>query len=120
MSTPSDGLYAALLQRGLSRRTLLKFGAAMAAALALPLEYAPRIVRAIEAAPRTPLIWLHGQACTGNSQAFLQSANPTIADLLVSTLSVDYDEALTAGLDAPTAYPAGYLLAVDGAIPTAD
>ena len=30
MSTPSDGLYAALLQRGLSRRTLLKFGAAMA------------------------------------------------------------------------------------------
>jgi len=38
-----------------------------------PASYAPRIARAVEVAPRVPLIWLRGQACGGDSQAFLQA-----------------------------------------------
>ena len=42
-----DGLYAALVRRGMSRRSFLQFSAAMAAALALPASYAPRIAAAV-------------------------------------------------------------------------
>src|SRR6266540_3506763 len=55
-----DGLYSALVQRGVSRRAFLKFSAAMSAALALPGSYAPRIAAAIATAPRIPVIWLEG------------------------------------------------------------
>jgi Ni,Fe-hydrogenase I small subunit len=40
--TPSeDGLFSAWIARGVSRRTFLKFSAAMAAALAIPASYTP-------------------------------------------------------------------------------
>jgi hydrogenase small subunit len=121
MALPADGLYAALVQRGLSRRTFLKLGAAMATALALPLDYAAQITRAVEAAPRIPLVWLHGLACGGETQAFMQSSSPTTTDLLIQTLSVEYEPHLAAGTPDPAnAYPDGFVLVVDGAIPTAD
>ena len=121
--------YTALVRRGVSRRTFLKFSAAMAATLALPLSYAPRIAAAVENAPRVPLIWLRGLACGGDSQAFLQSTDPTIGDLLIGELSLDYDEAFmaAAGGDAAGAlsglrerFPRGYIAVVEGAVPTAD
>ncbi len=129
-SAPSeDGLYAALVKRGMSRRSFVKFTAAMAAALALPAAYAPRIARAVEAAPRLPVVWLSGQSCGGDTVAFMQSPKPTTAELLLDLLAVDYVEALmtaagtSAGMartDLAKAYPNGYLAVVDGAIPTAE
>ena len=113
----------------MSRRAFLKFSAAMATALALPVSYAPRIAAAVEAAPRIPLVWLRGQSCSGNSEAFLQASNPPISELLLSMLSVEYDEALmaAAGLaatqslnNARARYRNGYIAIVEGAIPTAD
>lgn len=101
----------------------------MAATLALPLSYAPRIAAAVEGAPRVPLIWLRGLACGGDSQAFLQSTSPTIGELLISELSLDYDEAFmaAAGSDAAAAlsglrarFPAGYIAVVEGAVPTTE
>ena len=124
-----DGLYAALIERGLSRRTFLKFTSAMAAALALPAAYAPTIARAVEAAPRVPVIWLRGQACGGNSEALLRAGDPTTASLLLSVLSVDYHATLMAasGADAELArtsaaerYPDGYLAVIEGSVPKAD
>jgi hydrogenase small subunit len=123
-----DGLYAALLRRGITRREFLRFSAAMAAALALPVTYGPRIAAAVEAAPRLPVIWLHGQACGGDSLAFLGASEPTTASLLLDLLSVEYDPLLMgpagaaatqARTDAMRRYPNGYLAIVDGAIPTA-
>jgi hydrogenase small subunit len=119
----------ALVRHGVSRRAFLKFSAAIAATLALPLSYAPRIAAAVENAPRVPLIWLRGLSCGGDSQAFLQSTNPTIGELLIGALSLDYDEAFmaTAGGDASAAlsglrarFPEGYIAVVEGAIPTAE
>ena len=61
-----DGLLAALLARhGVSRRSFLKFCAAMTAALAIPATYAPGIAPAVATAPRLPVVWLQGQACAG-------------------------------------------------------
>ncbi len=119
----------ALVRHGVSRRTFLKFSAAIAATLALPMSYAPRIAAAVESAPRVPLIWLRGLACGGDSQAFLQSTNPTVGELLIGALSLDYDEAFMAatGADASGAlntlrarFPEGYIAVVEGAVPTAD
>ena len=73
-----DGLYAAMLRRGMSRRSFLGFSAAMAAALALPAAYAPRIAEALTKAPRLPVIWLRGQECAGETEAFLRSPDPTV------------------------------------------
>ena len=129
MSRLDDGLYAAMLQRGMSRRSFLKFSIAIAGALALPATYAPRIAAAVATAPRIPVIWLRGQACAGNTAAFLRATDPTISELLLDLLSVEYDETLMApsGADAELSrittmekYPNGYIAIVEGGIPTAD
>jgi hydrogenase small subunit len=129
MIRSDDGLLAALLERGMSRRAFLAFSATMAATLALPVSYAPRIAAAVAAAPRYPLVWLRGQACGGNSTAFLRTADPTISTLLLDILSVEYDEFLMAGAGSGSAlsltdvmqrYPDGYLAVVEGSLPTAD
>lgn len=120
------GLYTALLRRGMSRRSFLQFSAAMAAALALPATYAPRIARAVEAAPRLPVIWVRGQTCGGNTEAFLRTGDPSIESLLLETLSLEYHESLLATAGAGTElarttamerYPDGYVAVVEGAIP---
>jgi hydrogenase small subunit len=123
-----DGsLYAALVERGMSRRSFLKFSAAMAAALALPASYASRIARAVETAPRIPVIWLRGQSCGGNTQALLRSIDPSVSSMLLDVLSVEYDASTlaVAGPDADLArtaamerYPDGYIAVIEGSIPT--
>ncbi|MEW6225304.1 MAG: hydrogenase small subunit [Chloroflexota bacterium] len=122
-----DGLYAALMRRGMSRRSFLQFTTAMAAALALPASYAPRIARAVEGAPRLPVIWLRGQDCAGETEAFLRAPEPSAASLLLDVLSMEYHESLmapagaAAELSLTTALErsaGGYLVVVEGAIPT--
>jgi hydrogenase small subunit len=124
-----DGLYSALLACGITRRDFLKFSAAMSAALALPASYAPRVAAAVAAAPRIPVIWLEGQDCAGNTEAFLRASHPTVAELVLDTLSVDYHETImaAAGAQAEAAmrgtmstYPNGYIAVVEGSVPVAD
>ena len=121
-----QGLYAALVERGMTRRSFLKFTTAMAAALALPAGYAPRIAEAITAAPRLPVIWVRGQTCGGNTEALLRTTDPTVSTLLIDTLSMEYHDSLLAtagaGVDlartsAMEAYPDGYVAVLEGAIP---
>jgi hydrogenase small subunit len=129
MTRPDDGLYAALRRRGMSRRAFLQFSAAMAATLALPAAYASRIAAAVEAAPRLPVIWLRGQTCGGNTEAFLAATRPTVAEMVLELLSVEYHESLmtlsgeaavAARSAAAERHQNGYLAIVEGAIPTAD
>jgi hydrogenase small subunit len=129
MTRCDDGLYASMVHRGVSRRTFLRFSAAMATTLALPLSYAPRIAAAVTTAPRVPVIWLRGQACGGDTRAFLQASRPTTAELLLDLVSIEYHEAImaSAGTSAELARrqvmdtaPNGYLAVIEGAIPTGD
>jgi hydrogenase small subunit len=124
-----DGLYGALLARGISRRDFLKFSATMSAALALPGSYAPRIAAAVAAAPRIPIIWREGQDCAGNTEGFLRASHPSVADLVLDVLSVEYHETIMAPsgaaaeqsmTDTIARYPNGYILVVEGSIPLAD
>jgi hydrogenase small subunit len=120
------GLYAALVERGLSRRSFLQFSAAMAAALALPVTYAPRIAAAVEAAPRVPLIWFRAQTCGGNTEAVLRTIDPSVSQLFLETVSVEYHDSFLAAagadasqrlVEATQRYQDGYVLVVEGSLP---
>jgi hydrogenase small subunit len=126
----TDGdLVEQLLRSGISRRAFLKFSAAMAATLALPPIYGKQIAAALSSSPRVPVIWLEGQDCAGNTEGFLRASHPTVSQLILDTLSVDYHETIMAAAgDAAeaakaatiAAYPNGYILVVEGSIPLAE
>jgi hydrogenase small subunit len=129
MAVTKDPFYRMLVERGVSRRAFLKFSAAMASALALPMSYAPRIAKALAAAPRVPVIWLEGQDCAGNTEGFLRASHPTVAELVLDTLSVDYHETIMAAageaaerakLNTMAAFKGGYIVIVEGSIPLAE
>jgi hydrogenase small subunit len=129
MTVTKDPLYRMLVERGVSRRAFLKFSAAMASALALPMSYAPRIAKALETAPRVPVIWLEGQDCAGNTEGFLRASHPTVAEIVLDTLSVDYHETIMAPsgeaaekskLDTMRDYNGQYVVVIEGSIPIAE
>ena len=129
MATVDGSLYQALVARGVSRRSFLKFSTAMAGALMLPASYGTRIAQALSTSKRLPVIWLEGQDCAGNTEAFLRASHPTVAEIVLDTLSVDYHETImtAAGRQAEAArqatmkaFPGGYIAVVEGSIPLAD
>src|SRR3974377_2423992 len=116
-----------LEQRGISRRDFLGFCASMAAILGLPDTAADAIAAAIESEPRPILVWLEFQDCAGNTASFLRATHPTVADLILDSISLNYHETLmaAAGSQAEAALRqtirdnAGkYVVLVEGSIPT--
>ena len=84
---------------------------------------------ALQTKPRTPVIWLHGLECTCCSESFIRSAHPLAKDVILSMISLDYDDTLmaAAGHQAERAleetiekYKGNYILAVEGNPPLAD
>ena len=128
MSTPT--LQERLAQRGVSRRDFLRFCGLMTATLALPAKFTPKIAQALAtSATRLPVVWLEFQSCTGDTMSFAQASNPTVAQILLETLSVNYTETLMvpAAIDAEKSladtmaqYPGQYVAVVEGSIPTKD
>lgn len=106
----------------MSRRTFLKFCSGMAAVLALPVVVGSRIATALESAKPMRVIWLHGQACGGDTAAFLRAASPTASELLLRLLSVEYHESLMARSGSPLtgalSQDEGYLAVIEGSVPT--
>lgn len=124
---PADWLKQELDARGVSRREFLAFCAAMSSVLALPKTFASRIAEAIELAPKPTLVWLEFQDCAGNTESFLRASAPTVAEIVLDTLSIDYHETIMAAaghqaeaaLAATVGNKAGqYLAVVEGSIPT--
>jgi hydrogenase small subunit len=118
-----------LAREGVSRRQFLKFCGAMVATLALPARYVPRVAEALTSAMRPPLVWLEFQDCAGDTESFLRASQPSVDDLLLETISLDYHETIMvpAGLraekslaDTVANYAGEYICIVEGAIPTAE
>jgi hydrogenase small subunit len=91
-----DWLEGELERRGVSRREFMGFCGSMAAALSLPATLVARIAEAVEQAPRPTLVWLEFQDCAGNTESFLRSSRPTVADVILEAISVDYHETIMA------------------------
>src|SRR5271157_5330927 len=115
-----------LEQRGISRRDFLGFCASMASILGLPGATAA-IAEAVEKEPRPILVWLEFQDCAGNTESFLRASHPTVADLILDTISLNYHETLMAAagsqaesvLDQTVKDNKGkYIALVEGSIPT--
>ena len=114
-------------QGGVSRRDFLKFCSLMTGVLALPRSYMRAIENALETKQRLPVIWLEMQDCAGCTEALLRATQPTVSQLVLDHLSVDYHETImaAAGNLAEEAKQAtidagGYLLVVEGSIPVGD
>jgi len=116
-------------RKGVTRRDFLKFCSLMAATLVLPPRYIERIASALVTVPRPPLVWLEFQDCAGNTEALLRISRPTIGELVLDTLSVDYHETIMAPAgkaaekslqDTVEKNKGKYIAVVEGSIPTKD
>ncbi len=115
---------------GISRRSFLKFCGMMAVGMGLPVTMGARIAEAItNPAKRPPVIWIHGQECTGCSETLLRPSHPTLEHLILDLISLDYHETLNAGAghqaeeamrQSMTENAGKYVLVVEGATPTND
>ena len=108
-----ETIYERLRREGLSRRDFLKLCGGLAVAMGLrdappvaasglPARLARSasparlVARALESKPRVPVIWLELQDCAGCSEALTRSHSPTLVDLVLNSLSIDYHETLMA------------------------
>ncbi len=124
-----ETLGAYLDRRGVSRRDFLGFTAKFAALLGLGSVAAPRLANALSAVKRPSVIWLQLQECTGCVESVLRTAEPTIGDLVLDVLSLDYQHTIMApagkaaekSLQQSMADNKGsYVLVVTGSVPLAE
>jgi len=111
---------------GLSRRDFMKWASAACATLMLPAQFTPLVAKAAELFNRVPVIWIELQDCAGNSEAILRSDSPTIDELILETISLEFNETLMAAAgfqaeehleEAMNTFKGKYLCVVEGAIP---
>ena len=114
---------------GLSRRDFMKWASAACATLMLPANFTPLIAKAAELMNRVPVIWIELQDCAGNSEAILRSDAPTIDELLLEVISLEFHETLMAAAghqaesqldEAMQTFSGKYLCVVEGSIPMGD
>lgn len=144
---PEETIYQRMINNGVSRRGFLKFCGIVAGAMGLeslpPLvksglprtlnkvktDPAGYVAKALKAKPRLPVIWLEFSDCAGCTEALTRSDSPTVVDLVLNAISIDYHETLSAaaGFQAEEAkrqairnYYGKYVLVVEGSVPLAD
>ncbi|MBD3840985.1 MAG: hydrogenase small subunit [Campylobacterales bacterium] len=64
------------------------------ASMQLHPSFEPLVQKGIHQINKVPVIWLELADCSGNSEAFIKSVNPSIEDLLFDYISLDYHELL--------------------------
>ncbi|MDR0587940.1 MAG: hydrogenase small subunit [Burkholderiales bacterium] len=119
----SETYYESFRRQGISRRSFLQFCSLTAASLGLSEAGAAEIEQALQTKERVPVIWLHGLECTCCTEAFIRSAHPLAKDVVLSMISLDYDDTImaSAGHQAEEhleqtieKYKGKYILAVEG------
>jgi hydrogenase small subunit len=124
-----QSIWMGLARKGVSRRDFMKFCTTMAATLALPASFVPRIAEALEKKQKPYVIWLEFQDCAGDTESILRATKPTIAEIVLDIISLEYQETIMAGAgkaaekarDAVVKNQKGkYIAIVEGAIPMND
>jgi hydrogenase small subunit len=114
---------------GVSRRGFLKFCSSVAVTIGLTPAAGIQIAQAVMNPKRPAVIWLSAQECTGCTESLLRTHHPTLENLILDMISLDYHETLcaAAGHQVEQAKQASmeenygsYLLVVDGSIPSKD
>ena len=115
-----------LEKTGVSRREFMKFCAEMTVMLGAASMVTPRMVKALAAIKRPTVVWLSLQECTGCVESVLRTNTPTIGDLLLDVISLDFQENLMAAAgaaaekalhDSMQQNKGNYILIVTGSVP---
>ena len=118
-----------LASRGVSRRQFLEFCGSLAAVLGLNSLMVPQLARALQSVRRPSVVWIQLQECTGCVESVLRTAEPTIGNLVLDLVSLDYSHTLMAAAgsaaeaalqDSMRVNAGKYLLVVTGSIPLAE
>lgn len=128
MSVELESYVAFLETRGVTRRTFLKFCGGIAATIGLSASGTFRVAEALaQNAQRPSVIWLNFASDSGCTESLIKATYPRAAELILDTISLDYNETIMA--------PAGeqaedirrealekgdYILVVEGGVPTKD
>jgi len=114
---------------GVTRRQLLKFTASAAATMGLSELAGVRMAEAAASPTRPPVIWLHGQECTGCTESLLRAYHPTLETLILDVISLDYHDTLCVGAGKQALdykhkimeeHHGNYVLVTEGGTPMAD
>ncbi|MHC1740573.1 MAG: hydrogenase small subunit [Anaerolineaceae bacterium] len=143
---PDKSIFDEMKEKGVSRRDFMKMCGAVAGAIGLTtlppvpfqgssarlgkkLNPAQIVAKALAAKSRLPVIWLEFQDCAGCSEALTRSQSPTLANLVLSQITVEYHETLSAAAgfqveEAKTAamqkYAGKYVLVIEGSVSPKD
>lgn len=116
-----------LARHQLTRRAFLGWSAGITAALMLPPLFSSKVAEAAQLTNRIPMLWIEGQDCAGCTEAFLRTSAPTVSELILQSVSLQYHETImaSAGYQAENALAAAakqfagkYILVVEGSIPS--
>ncbi len=123
---PIESFYDVMRRQGISRRSFIKYCSLTATALGLGPSFVGKIAYAMENKPRIPVLWLHGLECTCCSESFIRSAHPLAKDVVLSMISLDYDDTIMAAAgdqaeaiieETIQKYDGNFILAVEGNTP---
>lgn len=143
---PQETIWQHMQKQGVTRREFMKMCGVMVGAMGLHVEPPVResglpahmvrgfnpittVAHALQTKPRVPVIWLEFQDCAGCSEALTRSHDPTLVDLVLKYITIEYHETLMAAngfqaeqakADAMKAYASKYVLVVEGSIPEAN
>jgi hydrogenase small subunit len=137
-------IYDEMKDSGISRRDFVKICGLISGAIGLnatPVlnaggkvinrksDLAKLVAKALTTKSRLPVIWLEFQDCAGCSEALTRSQSPTLVDLVLNQITVEYHETLSAAAGfqveeakkaAMEKYYGQYILVVEGSISTGD
>ena len=115
----------------LNRRDFVKLCTGTVAGFGVAQMFHPAVREALAGTltgERPPVIWLQGQGCTGCSVSLLNNVNPSIADVLLKIISLEYHPTVMGGeghdaythmMNIAKNFKGKFFLAIEGSIPLA-
>ncbi|MEA2091253.1 MAG: hydrogenase small subunit, partial [Campylobacterota bacterium] len=123
-----DNLEAALESLDIGKQEVNSWISMVTASMQLHPNFEEVVNDGVKALNKVPIIWLELSDCSGNSEAFIKSTNPSVEDLIFDYVSLDYHElVMTASGDQSETIledivkneKGNYILIVEGAVPMA-
>ncbi len=112
---------------GLTRRDFIRLAGTTVATLGFSSAFTPKLARALEKAAggKPKVVWLHFASDTGCTESLIKTDYPSVADLVLDILSIDYHESIMAAAGhqadevlAKAVAGKDYICVVEGGIPT--
>ena len=124
----SENLESALASLDIEKHKVNSWVSMVTANMQLHPNFEEVVAQGLKILNKIPIIWLELADCSGNSEAFIKSANPSIEELIFEYISLDYHELLMSASgdqsetileDIITNQKGEYILIVEGAVPLA-